>query len=331
MLLSKVNDTEIVNGTYIIPEWVTEIGVYAFGGRTSLKSIVIPDGVTEICDAAFSGCISLSSIVIPDGVTEICDAAFSGCISLSSIVIPDGVTEIDRWVFSVCRALSSIVIPDSVTAIRYGAFSGCISLESVVIPDGVTKIAAMAFYDCSSLESIVIPDGVTEISNCAFRRCTSLECVTIKGVKYDTIYSDGDVMLKAGPSHTLTDGTIIHNCYWISEQPQSDPCIIAQNGDTYAHGDDVKSAVRDLKFKLAENRGAEQYKNLTPDTVLTIDEAISAYHVITGSCIAGINHFIDENGITNESLSVNEIIKMTENAYRGNVFKEFITSNNKGA
>ena len=160
----------------------------------------------------------------------------------------------------------------------------------------------------------------------AFIKCSELKSITIKGIKYDTIYADMCVMIKAGPSHILTDGTIIHNCYYAALP--FDACAIAQNGDTYAHGDDVKSAVRDLKFKLAENRGAEQYKTLTPDTVLTIDEAISAYHVITGSCIAGIDQFIDETGLTKEALSVNEIIAMTENAYRGNEFKEFIANNN---
>ena len=42
--------------TSVIPESVTEIGAYAFGGCKSLVSIVIPSSVVSIGDSAFYGC-----------------------------------------------------------------------------------------------------------------------------------------------------------------------------------------------------------------------------------------------------------------------------------
>ena len=48
----------------MIPDSVTEIGIRAFNGCTSLQSIVIPDSVTTIGNMAFSDCTSLQSIEI---------------------------------------------------------------------------------------------------------------------------------------------------------------------------------------------------------------------------------------------------------------------------
>ena len=162
-----------------IPNSVTNIGWYAFSNCTSLTSITIPDGVTEIGSWAFIGCTSLTSITIPDSVTVIGGGAFSGCTSLTSITIPDGVTEIDGSAFEDCTSLTSITIPNGVTSIGSWAFSGCSSLKSITIPNGVTSIGYYAFSKCSNLTSITIPNGVKSIGNSAFYGCTSLTSITI--------------------------------------------------------------------------------------------------------------------------------------------------------
>ncbi len=74
-IVSRIKDC--VN--YIIPNSVTYIGDYAFGGCKSLQSITIPNSVTSIGDCAFSLCKSLQSITIPNSVTSIGDGAFCGC------------------------------------------------------------------------------------------------------------------------------------------------------------------------------------------------------------------------------------------------------------
>ena len=48
----------------MIHDSVTEIGIRAFYGCTSIKSIVIPNCVTKIGDWAFRDCRSLQSVVI---------------------------------------------------------------------------------------------------------------------------------------------------------------------------------------------------------------------------------------------------------------------------
>ena len=53
-----------------------------------LQEAVIPEGVTEIGIEAFWGCSSLTSVTIPKGVTEIGANAFLDCSRLTSVTIP---------------------------------------------------------------------------------------------------------------------------------------------------------------------------------------------------------------------------------------------------
>ena len=92
----------------IIPNSVTEIGAYAFDGRTGLTDIVIPNSVTAIGFSAFAYCSGLTSIDIPNSVTSIGILAFDWCTGLTSIVIPNSVTEIGRQAFAGCTGLSDV-------------------------------------------------------------------------------------------------------------------------------------------------------------------------------------------------------------------------------
>ena len=56
---------------------------YAIGKKDT--SFIIPDGVTTIGDWAFGGCRSLTSITIPSSVTSIGNNAFLWCDSLNTV------------------------------------------------------------------------------------------------------------------------------------------------------------------------------------------------------------------------------------------------------
>ena len=87
---------------FIIPNFVTSIGISAFLGCKSLQSVTIPDSVTSIGNWAFHRCSSLQSITIPDSVTSIGDKAFTRCLSLQSVTIPGSVTSIGDGAFWGC-------------------------------------------------------------------------------------------------------------------------------------------------------------------------------------------------------------------------------------
>ena len=138
----------------IIPNSVTTIESYAFGGCSGLTSVTIPNSVTTIGSEAFNYCTGLTSVTIGNSVTSIGDYAFRYCSGLTSVTIPNSVTYIRDATFCGCSGLTSVTIPNSVTSIGNGAFQNCIGLASVTIPNSVTSIVDYAFYGCKGLTEI---------------------------------------------------------------------------------------------------------------------------------------------------------------------------------
>ena len=149
-----------------IPDSVTEIGFYAFGGCTSLTNITIPDSVTRISESAFEGCTYLQKIkaspenkffIIEDNVLYTKDKKkLVLCLNRTHFEIPNGVTEISDYAFECCTSLANINIPNGVTEIGTAAFKGCTSLADISIPDSVERIYDGVFSDCSALNNIKV-------------------------------------------------------------------------------------------------------------------------------------------------------------------------------
>ena len=95
------------------------------------------------------------------------------------------------------------------------------------------------------------------------------------------------------------------------------------DGGNYAHCKDFRDGVNDLEFKKAKDRGASQYRDYTMDTVVPFEDAKTMYRIITGSCKAGTEQFVNGLQSVKEQYTVREIIDITKNAYRGEVFKSF--------
>ena len=95
------------------------------------------------------------------------------------------------------------------------------------------------------------------------------------------------------------------------------------DGENYAHCKNFKDGVCALEFKKAKNRGTDQYKAYTLDTVVNFEEAKTMYRVITGACKVGTENFVKNQRELKDTYTIRELIDITEGQYRSEVFKPF--------
>ena len=102
----------------------------------------------------------------------------------------------------------------------------------------------------------------------------------------------------------------------VSEMAQ---CYVAKQGNIYAHGDTIKDAVCDLKFKIIEGRDiSDVVAEIHQTGVVTREQ----YRVVTGACRAGVAAFLADHGIPDdlESMPLRDVLKLTSGAYGGSDF-----------
>ena len=122
-------------------------------------SYVIPNTVTDVYLDAFNGCTKLTEITIPANFGED-PPIFSDCASLSSVHFAEGTTAVGGF-HSGCYNLQEITIPESVTTILPFAFSGtCIT--NITIPSDVTRIGEYALA-CHGLETVTFTGDAPEV------------------------------------------------------------------------------------------------------------------------------------------------------------------------
>ena len=121
-------------------------------------------------------------------------------------------------------------------------------------------------------------------------------------------------------------GVISHkkNVYHVKKLGSEKIIYLVTDGERWSHGQTLREAKDDLIFKVS-NRTREDYKDLKLKSILTFEEAIVCYRVITGACAFGTKDFVVHrlNGKKKEKYTVKEMIKVTEGEYGNNTFKDF--------
>ena len=184
-------------GAVVIPDGVTEIYVWAFGGRDDITSVTFPHSLVKIGERAFQYCKGLTALDFPDSLREIGREAFAECTGLSSVYIPPSVTELDFHAFYDCTSLKHIATPANVLHswpfpktvesaelisggfLSKGAFADFIHLRSVTLPNSLETIEEGAFSQCRELRKITLPDSLFRIGEKAFAGCTALSSIHI--------------------------------------------------------------------------------------------------------------------------------------------------------
>lgn len=164
--LVQVEDTDIIDGVFVIPDHVQEISDGVFQECQSPRKIIFPAGASYFAGFhwPFAFCRELERFEVDADNREFC--------------AEDGVLlnrqKTSLFCYPMKKAGRSYCIPDTVTAIDNCAFRGCSELTEVIIPPEIGFIGDWAFDGCASLRHIQLPPGLKHLGDDAFRGCISL-------------------------------------------------------------------------------------------------------------------------------------------------------------
>ncbi len=209
---------------------------------------IIPNSVTSIGNWAFGGCSGLASVTIPNSVTTIGNYAFSGCSGLEDVTIGSGVTKIGTCAFEYCRGLKEIrsMITDPFTCeIDYSCFSFGPSLLEVFlyVPAGTKEKYESApnwnyFQNIVEMDIAPVEEGQTINIGDEIDENTNLEGTVVDNVFVNISNGDGGF-------------DPVEGCLIVSK-PTDDSAI---NGKDI-FGDDFKDNYTGIVFKVNEGKGS---------------------------------------------------------------------------
>ena len=138
---------------------VTQIGLNAFSGATSLTSLTLSDGITTFNNQAFIGMHSLESFTFPSTLTTFGGSVFRfSNIKKFNNKIPSGVTYLQSGALADMYKLTGMTIPATITGSSTNLFLRDSGLTQVHF-EGTTPpaLGENAFKDCTALTKIYIP------------------------------------------------------------------------------------------------------------------------------------------------------------------------------
>ena len=97
---------------------------------------------------------------------------------------------------------------------------------------------------------------------------------------------------------------------------------MVEKDGVYSHGATLKEAKESLIYKISD-RDKSMYEDYTLETVVTFEDAVKMYRVITGACEAGTRNFVESLTKRKKKYKVAEIIEQTQGQYGNETFKEF--------
>lgn len=199
--------------TYIIPNNVTNIFMYAIENNDYLKEIVVSENVDTIQESAFINCDNLEKVVINRNVKDIQKNLINGsnkaviyCEKKSyamqyaidnKLVYNTGKGNVEYSysykkeydslkieITSYFNKKEDVIIPNTidgleVIGIANEAFAENNYIKSVIIPEGVISIGLDAFKDCSNLKTVELPSTLNLLNQGAFMNDFSLENINI--------------------------------------------------------------------------------------------------------------------------------------------------------
>ena len=196
--------------------------------------------------------------------------------------------------------------------------------------------------DCTSLTTL--PDNLVVSYYLNLRGCTSLTTLPDNLTVNGSLDLSGTKITDASRVKRLQNGDYVEGRYlyadniltYVRRKREIDGYTlyigkipgdnVVSDGTYYAHCSKFRDGIDDIAFKYKKERGAEQYKDITLDTPLTVEEAKNMYRVLTGACRKGTEAFVRSLGKLKAYYTPREIIELTEGQYNAKRFAEFFAA-----
>ena len=99
---------------------------------------------------------------------------------------------------------------------------------------------------------------------------------------------------------------------------------VVSDEEFHSHGETLKQAHDGLLYKIG-TRDTSEFKSWTLSKSVSKRDAIRAYRTITGACESGVKAWVEREERP-ETITMSEVIKITEGAYGNDVFRKFFES-----
>ena len=210
------------------------------------------------------------------------------------------------------------------------------------LPEGVS-LTAGGYLDLRSLTTL--PEGVslTAGGSLDLRSLTTLpEGVSLTAGGYldlssltteDQIYQGKTIRLRTIDGYTMrliskrkVGSVTLWSAQYFKGDLKADPrSFVAQDGETYAHGETAEAALRDIRFKIAQ-------RDFDVDDLVSSIKArgtveFNDYRLLTGACEAGTRAHLLAHGINPDetaSLPLSKALEISRSGYGGDVFARLI-------
>ena len=209
--------------------------------------------------------------------------------------------------------------------------------NSSVEARGNSSVEAYEFAMLSVISSLVIIKHLADYSVARFKFKGKMSCIEKKDATASALFTEESInipfetwlergwVVADGITQKLVSKKKIKDVevFTVTNFPHKKESYVVKRGEVFSHGDTVKQAINDLKYKIS-SRDTSQFKKWKLDKVITEEEAINAYRSITGACESGTRMFCESIKVP-KKLTVKKVIELTDGRFGSDQFKEFFS------
>lgn len=188
--------------------------------------------------------------------------------------------------------------------------------EITALPDNLTVGGGL---DLSGTKITALPDNLT-VGGWLDLSGTGITNPTVKRLRHGEYVSGKYLYADGILTHIKKKKKIGKYTFFVGKIPSRH---VIFDGKHYAHCRNFREGRKELLFKAAKDRGADQYRGISLDDSFTVEELKRMYRVITGACKAGTESFVNSLKDLKDKYTVREVIEMTDGQYGTKQFRAF--------